>query len=624
MSSSDANQMFKMLLDEIDDTLSDFENRCLKLNLDNPRAELNDLFRFAHNIKGASRIYGLNDFGATVHSLEDLLGRLRIKPNQMDPSVTDLLLRVHKFLSDWVEALRTNPNFAADKTLIVDEIQTLNLIIDQATDSIQPTVGSPNPVAINLPSIADLIKIKQQKGEIQIQKTAIRKGNVLPISIKENEVSTAEFTPSLDLVKPEIYAIDNDFKKRIQQTKKKRPTGNLRIASNKIDEIMQFIGELSIQQSILWHHHQMGSLESEVCKNAISLNQKTIKGLQEMILSLRMQPIEGLFQRIERSSRDLTHELEKKVILKMEGANVLMDKTVIERMTDPLIHLIRNAIDHGVEPEDERLLKNKSVPAVIFVTAAQDSGQVIIDIQDDGRGIDPEKIFAKARENGLIQNGQKLSEGELIKLIFEPGFSTKDSVTQISGRGVGMNVVQQAIQEIGGTIDIITQVGMGTRFHITIPTSLEIVDALIFKVNNSSYIVPTQEVREILEIRPECLVHLASGRTAIRLNDRMVPVEHLSDYLDFAEPAEIKGQKNSVAILVRLKDRSHVAFLIDEIVSQQQIVVRPLSDHLSRLPGFTAVGVLGNGEPALILSIGFIGECYFNWTLGSRDMRRNM
>ena len=553
----------------------------------------------------------------------------------MDSSVTDLLLRIHKHLSEWVEALRSNPQFVPTNEFIVAEIQALIYGLGDAPAETQVTAEAPNQMAAALPSIADLMKMKQNRAGVQaLSASAAPPPKLVPIQTQEVSLAPTEsiapplpvpnYTTKYDPIKPEIYAFDDNIKKRIQQTKKKRPTGNLKIASNKIDEIMQLIGELSIQQSILWHNHQMGSLDNSVCQNAISLNQKTIKDLQEMILGLRMQPIDGLFQRVERSSRDLARELEKKVTLKMDGANILMDKTVIERMTDPLIHLIRNAIDHGVESEEERIAKNKSVPAVVSVTASQDSGQVIIDIEDDGRGIDPEEILSKAKEKGLLFEGQKISESELIKFIFEPGFSTKNSITEISGRGVGMDVVQQSIQEIGGTIEITTRVGAGTGFHITLPTSLEIVDSLIFKINQATYIVPTQDVREILEIKASSLVRLASGRPAIRLHDKMVPIERLADYLGTPSPAVDSEAKDLIAILIRLKDRSHVAFCIDEIVSQQQIVVRPLSDHLSRLPGFTAVGVLGNGEPALILSMGFVGECYFNWAQNSRDMRRSL
>ncbi len=625
MSISDQSQMFRMLLDEIDDTLSDFESRCLRLDTSNPRSELNDMFRFAHNIKGASRVYGLSEFGTFVHSLEDLLGRLRVQPTQMDTSVTDLLLRIHKFLADWVEALRSNPKFIPNSDIILGEIHALIYGLGDAPKEDNSTPEAPNQIAADLPSIADLMKMKKQKIEppkaVHSQPDPEKFQSPIAEFLKKDFFEKAAQAASSS---SEIYALEDDVKKRIQQTKKKRPTGNLKIASNKIDEIMQLIGELSIQQSILWHNHQMGSLDNSVCQNAISLNQKTIKDLQEMILGLRMQPIDGLFQRVERSSRDLARELDKKVVLKMDGANILMDKTVIERMTDPLIHLLRNAIDHGVETEEERIAQNKSVPATVAVTATQDSGQVIIDIQDDGRGINPEEILAKAKEKGLIQEGQKINESDLIKLIFEPGFSTKESVTEISGRGVGMDVVQQSIQEIGGTIEITTRVGKGTGFHITLPTSLEIVDSLVFKVNGQTYIVPTQDVQEILELEMTKLTYLASGRPAIRLYEKMVPVENLSEYLDAPQGVSESTQSEFIALLVRLKDRSLVAFRIDEIISQQQIVVRPLSDHLSRLPGFTAVGVLGNGEPALILSMGFIGQCYLKWTRNSRDMRRSI
>jgi two-component system chemotaxis sensor kinase CheA len=601
MQGSNHAQMFNMLLDEIDDTLNDFENRCLKINLTSPAAELNDLFRYAHNIKGASRIYGLNEFGTFVHTLEDLLGRLRNQPEKMNPSLVDPLLRTHKLLADWVVELRKNPKHIANTLLLTSEIESAIQSLGAEPINDYQNIDVPNKVVEALPNIADMIK--KRKLEAEAAKN--------PSPIPAESVEPAGDLSSLQ-------------KKSVSQSKKKRPIGNLKIASNKIDEIMQLIGELSIQQSILWHHNTTDSLDTNVCRNAISMNQKTIKDLQEMVLGLRMQPIDGLFQRLERSARDLARELDKKIILKMDGSNIMMDKTVIERMSDPIIHLLRNAIDHGVESDEVRLANNKSTPAVIEITATQDSGQVVIKIEDDGKGIDTAGILKKAREKGLVKDGQKFNESELIQFIFQPGFSTKDAVTEISGRGIGMEIVQQSITEIGGNIETKTRLGRGTSFHITIPTSLEIVDSLILKVANETYIVPTQDIQEILEIPKSDLNTLASDCTAIHIHGKTVPVENLSDYLSSRSAQTAVDSEFFVALLIRMSDRSLVAFRVDEIISQQQVVVRPLSDHLSSLPGFTAVGVLGNGEPALILSMSFIGECYLNWVRKNSDLRRTI
>ncbi len=616
MQGSNHDKMFNMLLDEIDDTLNDFENRCLKINVADPATELNDLFRYAHNIKGASRIYGLNEFGTFVHTLEDLLGRLRSQPDKMDTNLVDPLLRTHKFLAEWVTELRKNPKHVANTLLLTSEIESAIQSLGEAPLSDYESVDVPNKVAEALPNIADIMK--KRKLDAAAKATT---GQTTGQTNFQTTGQTTELAPATTAVS---VVQDQMLKKRVSQSKKKRPIGNLKIASNKIDEIMQLIGELSIQQSILWHHNITDSLDSNVCRNAISMNQKTIKDLQDMVLSLRMQPIDGLFQRLERTARDLARELDKKIVLKMDGSNIMMDKTVIERMSDPIIHLLRNAIDHGVESDDDRRSKNKPTPAVIEISATQDSGQVVIKIEDDGRGIDTAGILKKAREKGLVKEGQRLTETELIRFIFQAGFSTKEAVTEISGRGIGMDIVQQSITEIGGNIETKTRLGLGTSFHITIPTSLEIVDSLILKVASETYIVPTQDIQEILEIPVTELNTLAADCTAIHIHGKTVPVEHLSDYLSSKKDVILPQSEFFVALLIRMSDRSLVAFRVDEIISQQQVVVRPLSDHLSGLPGFNAVGVLGNGEPALILSMSFIGECYLNWVRKNSDLRRTI
>lgn len=593
---------FQMLLDEVEDTLLQFESRCLKIDETTASSELSHLFRFAHNIKGACRVYGLQELGSFMHLFEGLIEAYKNHPQLCDSSSVDFLLSVQKFLMDWVHELTDDENYSPDTSIFVSEfkIKTASLQSLPASE----IENKKNTLVDSLPSIADLLKKKTVNNESKNENsTSIQ--NLFAASTSELRLQDSD---------------EFDVQKKTVNTKKRKHQGHLKISSLKIDEIMQLIGELSIQQSILWHHQLLGNLDQSVCYNAVQMNQKTLKDLQVLILSLRMQPIEGLFQRVERSARELAKELNKKVKLNISGDDVMLDKTVIEKMADPLIHLIRNAIDHGIEHEEERILQSKSVPAVIELSASQDSGQVVIKMSDDGRGINTSQIYKKAKERSLIKDGQKITESELIKFIFEPGFSTRDDITEISGRGVGMDVVQQSIHDIGGSIDTKTRIGHGTVFSISLPTSLEIVDALVLRVSDHSYIVPMQDISEILEIDTSKIQYLASGSPSVRLRNQLIPIDFLEDYLS------IRGSKNSnekklnwkqkpnlIGLLVKIKNRDPLALIVDEIITQQQIVVRPLSDHLINLPGFSAVGILGNGEPSLIISIPFIIDCYLKW-----------
>jgi two-component system chemotaxis sensor kinase CheA len=245
---------------------------------------------------------------------------------------------------------------------------------------------------------------------------------------------------------------------------------------------------------------------------------------------------------------------------------------------------------------------------------------VIISISDDGRGLDPQMILEKAVKKGLIQAGIKMKEEDIINLIFLPGFSTRDQVTEISGRGVGMDIVQKAIDYLGGRIETTSRKGHGTTFQITLPASLEIIEGLMVRVTDQTIIVPRQDIIEIVDLDEHGIENVGEGGRAIRIREQVIPVEDLADYVGTktvisraTDPAPLNSDARRIGLLIRLPDRTRLALRVEAVLSQQQIVVRPLNDQLSKVPGFTGVTILGNGEPAMILSTAAIGENYLKW-----------
>lgn len=626
MRSANEKKMFDLLLDEIEDTLHDIEQRCLKLESSDQNKELQIIFRAAHNVKGASQLYGLNDFGAFVHAFEDLLTTLQKTASPVTAASVDLLLAAQSFLRNWIQGLREQDSFSPDQSVMraalkkhIEELKagagsipaaapaaTSTPAASATATSTSPTAGTPSAVATTTSTAAAETHSKPAAGfppaDIQQQLAAA--------------VADALTSPA---------ASSSPSGKR-----NRRSAANLRISSQKIDEIMQLIGELSIHQGILWHNYQQNTFNLLTCKNAVTLIQKNLKDLYDLVLTLRMQPAEGLFQRIERTARDLAREQQKKVNIQLIGAETPLDKTVIELITDPMIHLVRNAIDHGIEDDETRLKLGKPVPARLAIQTHHESGYVVISISDDGRGLDPQMILEKAVKKGLVLPGAKMKDEDIRNLIFLPGFSTRDQVTHISGRGVGMDIVQKAIEQLGGRIETSSKKGQGTTFQITLPASLEIIEGLMVRVSDQLMIVPRQDVIEIVDLNSYEVDTVGQGSRAINVRGMVVPIEDLSDYVGFdsrtsrtqvtasshadLSPANSKSDNaHDIALMIRLSDRTRLALKVDAVVSQQQIVVRPLADHLADVPGFTGVTILGNGEPAMILSTTEIGEKYLRW-----------
>lgn len=317
-------------------------------------------------------------------------------------------------------------------------------------------------------------------------------------------------------------------------------------------------------------------------------------------MRIRMLPISVAFNRFPRLVRDISRKLGKKIELKISGENTELDKTVLEKIGDPLVHMVRNSLDHGLEMPEERLAVGKPEVGVIHLNAYHKGGNIIIEISDDGRGINKTKVLSKARERGLINTDEYLADERIYELLFAPGFSTADQVTDISGRGVGMDVVKRNIQALGGGIEVRSEEGKGTTFTIRLPLTLSIMDGQLVMVGDQTYILPLMSIVESLQIAPDRLSRVAGRAEVYKLREEYIPVIRLHEILDIKP-----RQENERPLLVVIEGEGQkVGLMIDDLLGQQQVVIKSLETNFFRVEGLSGSTILGDGTVALILDIG--------------------
>ncbi|TIX87805.1 chemotaxis protein CheA [Rhizobium sp. P44RR-XXIV] len=397
-------------------------------------------------------------------------------------------------------------------------------------------------------------------------------------------------------VSPKIASQPGDTSKpQPADAKGQKQADNVRIPALRLDEMMDRVGELVIAQSRL---SQMANSAADLGLRSVSEEIERLAGeLRDTMMVLRMMPVTSLFSRFRRLVHDLARETGKDIELITEGESTEVDKTVIDRLADPLVHLVRNSIDHGLESPEDRIAAGKPVSGRVILSAHQTGSEVIISIKDDGRGIDRQKVRAKAEANGLIQPGAQLTDKELLQLIFQPGFSTAEKVTNLSGRGVGMDVVKKTIETLRGSIDIASEFGKGSDIALRIPLTLAIIDGLLVRVGNGRYVIPLTAVEECLELSVEQDLR-SRGRSFISLRDDLVPFVRLREL--FRTGTEPDPYQKVVVIST---GSQRVGLVVDQIIGDHQTVIKSMSklhDHVSTFSGAT---ILGDGNVALILDV---------------------
>lgn len=376
----------------------------------------------------------------------------------------------------------------------------------------------------------------------------------------------------------------------------------IRVSTEKIDLLVNLVGELVITEAMLARTGTLAEGETGEARygsnNGLADLSRHTRNLQEAVLAIRMLPISNVFQRFPRVVHELSARLGKKVELKMFGEATELDRGLIEKISDPLTHLVRNAIDHGLEPPDVRVAAGKSPVGTVTLRASQRGGNIVIEVSDDGRGLDRERILAAAARRGIAVPADA-SDDQVWQIVFEAGFSTAEKVTDVSGRGVGMDVVKRNIQALSGTVDLTSVAGQGTRVTVSVPLTLAIMEAMTIAIGGETYVLPLASVVESLSVAADELHTLPGHGDTLRVRDEYLPVLHLAQLFPPQKPRE---QSAGIAVIVET-DGAKAALLVDELVGQQQVVVKSLETNFRRVPGLSGATVMGDGSVALILDV---------------------
>src|SRR6185437_7356329 len=378
-------------------------------------------------------------------------------------------------------------------------------------------------------------------------------------------------------------------------------SGSIRVSVEKIDELMNTVGELVITQAML---SQLGSHfdgpDAEKLRGGLAQLERNIRELQESVMRVRMLPISFVFSRFPRMVRDLAQRLGKQIELKLTGEQTELDKTVLEKIGDPLVHLVRNCLDHGIESPEVRTAAGKPAEGTVHLDASHRGGNIAVEVSDDGSGLDRGRILAKARARGLVGPNDSLTDAEICELIFVPGFSTAEKTTDLSGRGVGMDVVRRNVKELNGKIEVKSEPGRGSRFVITLPLTLAIVDGQSVSVGSETYIVPLLSIVESMQLK-------ATGVT--RLSGHAEVVSFRGDYLPIIRLHELFGVEprsralHEGLVVIAEGDGRRVGLFVDDLLGQQQVVIKSLEANYGHIEGVSGATILGDGSVALILDV---------------------
>lgn len=661
--SMDITAFYQTFFDEADELLADMEQHLLLLDpLAPDNEQLNAIFRAAHSIKGGAATFGFSVLQETTHLLENLLDGARRDEMRLSTDIINLFLETKDIMQEQLDAYKTSQEPNAESfeyichalrqlALEALEQQTTNSVTSPEQTAISNTEtksGSKSPALVQggmrirlsglkeqeiplmLEELGNLCEVKDpHQGVDSLEATLITSVSEDDISAvlcfvlepeqisfvqaeSAQEVEVAVVAPVAEV--PQVTAvaeIKNPPKvetavaqpasaEHVKPKAKASESTSIRVAVEKVDQLINLVGELVITQSML---AQRSSTLDPVINgdllNSMGQLERNARDLQESVMSIRMMPMEYVFSRFPRLVRDLASKLNKQVELTLLGSSTELDKSLIERIIDPLTHLVRNSLDHGIEDPATRIAAGKQPVGNLTLSAEHQGGNICIEVLDDGAGLNRQKILAKAQSQGMAVN-EHMSDEDVGMLIFAPGFSTAEQVTDVSGRGVGMDVVKRNIQEMGGHVQVSFQAGKGTSIRILLPLTLAILDGMSVKVSNEVFILPLNAVMESLQPLAEDLHPLAGGERVLQVRGEYLPLVELFRVFD-VENAKTEATQGIVVILQSAGRR--YALLVDQLIGQHQVVVKNLESNYRKVPGISAATILGDGSVALIVDV---------------------
>ncbi|MBW8185338.1 chemotaxis protein CheA [Shewanella nanhaiensis] len=657
----DLSQFSQVFFEESLEGLESMESELLKLEVNQPDDEsINTIFRAAHSIKGGSATFGFTQVADYTHLLETLLDEIRDGRRQMTTDHQDMLLLSVDLLRNMIDALMRKVDFedpllaqletrftsalaqnssdseeehnsaessseestprnttwiidfqpgidilrcGNDPSLMFNELRLLGELEVILVDSTLPDFSDMDPEAcylhwqLTLVTDKPLEQIKEVFEWVEDECT-INYHQETDTQVKEQveEVgapATIETSSSTEVIaKPKAVA-----------PAKTPDGGSIRVSIEKIDLLINMVGELVITQAMLGQIGQQDTIDEESLlsmKQGLEQLASHTRDLQESVMQIRMLPISFAFNRFPRLVRDIGQQLGKQVELILKGEDTELDKTVMEKIVDPMVHLVRNSLDHGLETPEVRVGKGKPEQGSITLNAFHQGGNIIIEIIDDGAGLDTQLIHKKAIDKGLVTEDEELSEDAIHQLIFKAGFSTAEAVSDLSGRGVGMDVVRRNIHELNGTIELKSVKDKGSRFTIRLPLTLAILDGQLVRVGKHTYVVPLVSIHESLQVEEQRINRISESHELIRLREEYLPVVKV--FQEFGHEADFQEIRDGLVMVVD-SNNEKIGLLVDELLSQQQVVIKSLEDNYSKVPGVSGATILGDGTVALIIDI---------------------
>lgn len=587
------------LLSDVDNKLVELEKRPGDVNL------LNDIFRGFHTIKGGAGFLNVNPLVTLCHRTENLFDKLRNNELQLSPELMDSILEATGTVRDMFDFLGQQRMPPQPDAALIERLEAAlrgespKAVAHHAAPA--PVAATPEPVRQE--SGPDWNKLHQA---ITGAEPAPAAPAAAPVVAVTPAAPAPVAAPEANLPVPSAPTAVAAAPQAAAQRQVSKPAGaqenTIRIDTQRLDQVLNLSGEIGLTKNrlttlrteILQGNSNQNTLRA--LDEAVSQLDLLVSDLQNAVMKTRMQPIGRLFQKYPRLARDLARQLGKEVELVISGEETELDKTMIEDLNDPLVHLVRNAVDHGVETSEERIAAGKPVKSVVELSANQVGDHIVIEITDDGRGMRPDALRKKAVEKGLIdaEMANSIDDKQALQLIFLPGFSTKDQISSVSGRGVGMDVVRTNIQKLNGRIDISSVVGEGTRLSISLPLTLAILPVLVVRVCNQAFAVPLAMVREIIPIDKNSIQEV-SGRPTIVVRDEILPVKALADLLAW-QPTQEPG----FGVLMQSADKAFI-LAIDTFIGRDDVVIKPLQNI--RPKGVAGATLSGDGSVVLVLDM---------------------
>ncbi len=519
---------------------------------------LNQIFRAFHTIKGMAGFLNLTDIGSLAHSAENLL---------------DLARKDELVLAD------------KNTDVVFESIDMLKKMIAGLKESVE--AGKAVPLQKYLPQLLAKLKSAAQ-------------GQSLAASLntpqgQKNDKKLDEILTAKDEPKPKYTASQENVKIKTHTSDEK-----IKVSIARLDNLINMAGELVIAQLMVAEEANTKLTSEHELNRKVVHQGKIVRELQELSMSMRMVPITSVFQKMARLVRDLSHKANKKINFSTQGEETELDRNIVDKIADPLVHMMRNSVDHGIESPQQRTEAGKRPTGQIGLCAFHQAGNIVIEIEDDGKGLDKERILKKAIDNGIVEAGQKLSDEQIYKLIFHAGLSTAQKVTSVSGRGVGMDVVRKNIESLRGKIDISSIHGKGTTFTIRLPLTLAIIDGQIVKVGNDRYIIPINSIVRTLRPQADQLSSVQNRGEMVTVRGRLLPLVRL--YKLFGTVPATEDPTESLLVTVE-EDSKKCCLLVDELLGQQQVVIKSLGEGLGKAKGISGGAIMGDGKVSLILDI---------------------